>query len=224
MAVSAFPDPHSTGSFASDLERLVRVAMGQFPPRAGVAPGVLDAAARRLGTPLPVPLQDFYRVVGGLDEVMISYQRFTPPGALALENRGLVFCEENQVVVFWGVLEKNLRREDPPVHQGNPGEKAWHEDCASLRAFLHNMTCWQLLCSQSAMGVCEASPTVEKGLARRLVPVTAESDYEVQSFVDEPHGILACRIGSAGEFHVGARSDDDLRRFDRDTGAGISWG
>lgn len=213
----------TTDSLGEDLVRLVRVAMGGAPPDAGIADQVLDAAARKLGVPLPGPLRLFYRTVGGITAVMDAYQHFMQPHTLARQNGALRFCDENQVVVFWSVLEANLRLEDPPVHQGNPEEKVWYEDCRSLRSFLVNMTCWQLICSMPSAAVCGTSPKELRALRARLHPLTRPEDYEVQSFIDEPHGLLACLVSSAGEMHLAGKTDDDLERLARDTGVGLSY-
>src|SRR5262249_17968637 len=82
----------------------------------GLPAKVLADAERRLGLNLPEALRHYYELAGGL-EINRSYNRILPPEEFETGDDRLIFMEENQDVVTWGILLSDLRLEDPVVWQ-----------------------------------------------------------------------------------------------------------
>jgi hypothetical protein len=94
------------------------VAAGWFPPLRpddGVSAAVLDAAEVRLGVRLPLALREWYLLCGNRPDIWSRQDRFLTPQKLRLRNGMLVFYQENQGVVEWGISLGELGQEDPPV-------------------------------------------------------------------------------------------------------------
>ncbi|HEY0075605.1 MAG TPA: SMI1/KNR4 family protein [Abditibacteriaceae bacterium] len=96
------------------------------------------AVETRLSCVLPASLKDFVRVAGRADDFFGVFDRLISLEEWCLDDGKLVFMEENQAVVLWGVeLEKV---EDPPVFQAtNAAPLAWDEVSACCSKFLMTM-------------------------------------------------------------------------------------
>src|SRR5215213_2524544 len=107
------------GPFIDRFRGIVEPLFGRrFAEGDGIPEAELDAVPGRCGYELPEALRDFYAVLGHFDPVLGPHHRFYPPGGLTRMDGKLVFCEENQVVVYWGYDEDLGWRTDPPVYQG----------------------------------------------------------------------------------------------------------
>jgi hypothetical protein len=82
----------------------------------------LRKAERRLGSALPQALREFYRVAGAASETRGHNLLFRPED-LVVERGYLVFMQENQAVVDWGIPRRFLETPDPPVWQRVNEEK-----------------------------------------------------------------------------------------------------
>jgi hypothetical protein len=70
-----------------------------------------------LGVRLPEALREYYRVAGRLDEVNRSHHRLRTLDGLEIVGDYLMFMEENQDVLFWGIRVSDLSHSDPDVWQ-----------------------------------------------------------------------------------------------------------
>ena len=112
----------------------------------GMTEAELDAIPSRCGYELPEVIQDFYAVVGRFEPVMESHNRFYSPARLSLMDGKRVFCEENQLVVYWGYDEEQGWRTDPPIFQGVNNEQVeWYAEADRCSDFLVGMIYWQAL-------------------------------------------------------------------------------
>ena len=59
-----------------------------------------------------------YAVLGQFEPVLAAHNRFYPPSGFSRTDDRLVFCEENQVVVYWAYDEDQGWQTDPPIYQG----------------------------------------------------------------------------------------------------------
>src|SRR5262249_38986158 len=82
---------------------------------AGFASEVLAAAQKRLGVQVPAALRDYYSVAGRERRFSACHHRLLPPQQWAIDQQRLIFMEENQGVVCWGVSTRNPDVDDPPV-------------------------------------------------------------------------------------------------------------
>jgi hypothetical protein len=135
------------GPFVELFRGIVEPLFGRpFTAADGIPEADLDAVPGRCGYELPEVLQDFYAVVGRFEPVLSPHNRFYPPGGLSRMDGKLVFCEENQAVVYWGYDEDQGWRTDPPVYQGvNNDEVEWYVEADRMSLFLAGMIYWQAL-------------------------------------------------------------------------------
>lgn len=156
------------GRFVERFRGIVEPLFGRPLTAAdGIPAADLDAVPARCGYGLPEALRDFYAVVGRLDPVLASHNRFYPPGGLTRVDGKLVFCEENQVVVSWGYDADQGWRADPPVFQGVcDDEVEWHVEAGRMSSFLAGMIYWQALYGGlPAVRSADASESVRRAAA-----------------------------------------------------------
>lgn len=98
---------------------------------------------------LPLALHEYYLVAGNEQHLNHSHNRLLAPKDIFDDGGRLVFMEENQSVVYWGVAKDSGN--DPPVEQvvNVANERLeWHPEHASCTEFLEVM-----LISQANFGV-----------------------------------------------------------------------
>jgi hypothetical protein len=88
-------------------------------------------------------LRDYYAVVGR-HKLNQHHNRLLSPADLFLGTDHLVFMEENQAVVYWGLPCDELGEKNPPVFQSQSPEKGpWYKEGARCSEFLIAMLYWQ---------------------------------------------------------------------------------
>jgi hypothetical protein len=105
----------------------------------------LEHAERRLAIKLPESLKEYYLVAGREKRINQIHNRLLPPEKLFIDSRRLVFMEENQWVVYWGVAAGQDVKTDAAVFQGvNRRDKGieWHPEHDSCFTFLNVMAVW----------------------------------------------------------------------------------
>ena len=140
---------HLTNSFTERLKTTFATLARPLMPDDGEPEKGISAMESRLGLRLPAVLREYYRLAGKFDRFNRAYNELRRPGDWTVEGGKLVFLEENQCVVFWGVEAGALPEDDPPVYQaenvrGRPTE--WfleHERCSEfLIVMLHLQAVW----------------------------------------------------------------------------------
>jgi hypothetical protein len=112
--------------------------------RTALSPKVLTAAERRLGVRIPAALRDYYLVAGRERRFGACHNRLLPPHEWRIDKHRLLFMEENQRVVWWGVSTRNPRSQDPPISQGvNDEPITWAREHRRCSAFLAVMLHYQ---------------------------------------------------------------------------------
>jgi hypothetical protein len=112
--------------------------------RAGVPSAVLGAAEKRMRIKLPAALRDFYLVAGKERRFNTSLNRVLSPNDWFVNQHRLAFMEENQAVVYWGVLIGNRSALDPACFQGiNDEPITWRLDCRRLSVWIAVMLHYQ---------------------------------------------------------------------------------
>ena len=103
----------------------------------GLPSTTIAAAGKRLGVTIPAALRAFYLVAGRERRFNVCHNRLLAPQSWTTDRHRLIFMEENQQVVFWGVSLRNRDVQDPPVSQGvNDEPIVWrpeHRKCGSRR-------------------------------------------------------------------------------------------
>jgi hypothetical protein len=91
---------------------------GPFEAVHRIAPTALDAVEARIGASLPRALRTLYAKTGAARALHHAHNELVPPERIDFGGDHLVFYEENQAVVVWGIARSRLSEEDPPVEQG----------------------------------------------------------------------------------------------------------
>jgi hypothetical protein len=103
----------------------------------------IQKAERRLGFRLPEAVRDFYLVAGRAPE-NLEHNRLAPPEYLQVEGRYLVFMEENQGVVDWGLRLSTIAAADPTVWQRvNNDPPKWYSEKMPFSVFMLENLAWQ---------------------------------------------------------------------------------
>ena len=109
----------------------------------GLAPAELRNAEERLQLKLPRALADYYLLAGALD-LNRQHNRLYPPSGLEIMDQKLIFMEENQAVVFWGMELHQLNSPDPTVFQAcNNLPLEWYSEEVPFSDFILKMWRWQ---------------------------------------------------------------------------------
>jgi hypothetical protein len=112
--------------------------------RDSLSPDILRTAQKRLGIPIPPALRDYFLVAGGERRFSPCHNRLLAPAKWSIDKQRLVFMEENQRVVYWGVSIRNPDAVDPSVSQGiNEEPISWHPESKKLSVFLAVMLHYQ---------------------------------------------------------------------------------
>ena len=166
--------------WTSRFRQLLVDIAGRAAPSHGYPLTAVQAAEGRLGVKLSTPLRDYYLSVGR-HKLNRVHNRLLPPDSLFVSSGRLVFLEENQEVVYWGVRSRSPAA-DPVVFQATDlDEGPWVAE-SPCSQFLLAMLCWQ--------AVSGGLPHV--GYSERIKPDTARQLTEGWP--------LAGRIGELSAF------------------------
>jgi hypothetical protein len=112
-------------------------------PRDGVREQRLVRAEKRLGLALPAALRDYYLLAGAAAENREHNLLFAPEELIVEEGR-LMFMEENQAVVTWGLPLGPGKRADPTVWQRvNSDRPEWYSEELPFSVFVLENLAWQ---------------------------------------------------------------------------------
>lgn len=112
--------------------------------RTALSSDVVAATAKRLSTPIPAALRDYHLVAGRERRFSACHNRILPPSEWTIEKKRLLFMEENQCVVWWGVSIRNPKKDDPPISQGiNDESIKWYPEHRKCSVFLGVMLHYQ---------------------------------------------------------------------------------
>lgn len=131
------------GKHATTCRALVPRYLGRpWSLRDGKTPSVIDNAARRLDIVVPAVVRDFYSTVGNVPEFCSIHNYILSPTKWEVYDGFLVFAEENQCVVSWGIKKRDLRRSDPPTWQHNTQADEWYPEDKAFLAHMVSMFDW----------------------------------------------------------------------------------
>jgi len=108
----------------------------------GIPTAQLTKAENKLGVSLPHALRDYYLVAGKEKVLNHSFNRLCPPNDWEIHSGKLIFFEENQTVVVWGVPVLDKISHDPMIYQcpmadGELGK--WYSEQSRCSDFLKFM-------------------------------------------------------------------------------------
>ena len=82
-----------------------------------------------------------------------AHNELYAPDGLAIEDGYLVFMEENQAVVNWGIREEDLSQPDPEVWQRvNSDPPEWYSENMPFSTFICKMLLWQSRAGEQGLG------------------------------------------------------------------------
>ena len=132
----------------SRLERyqeiLERVLERRLLETDGTLEDELIRAESRLGFFLPVAVREYFLIAGNVDDANRIHNVLFRPDEFIVEGGYLVFMEENQAVVHWGIPVDHLNEPDPEVWQRvNGPEPAWYSEELPFSSFMIGNLAWQ---------------------------------------------------------------------------------
>jgi hypothetical protein len=181
----------------------------------GLSEAQVSAAERRLGFALPLLLRQFFLRVGKRSDLTRKYHRLLATGELRVSAGALLFFEESQQVVFWGIKLADASVADPPVWQANNHNKkrlAWYPDHDRLSAFLITMLYRQFLEYSEHNG---AMPISRKTLAaiRRgwpKVKLRGKNLGDMEVFARNGQALCVFRQGQVYELLAAGRTEQEF--------------
>jgi hypothetical protein len=119
-------------------------------PGDGLGEDAVRSRLARVGLVVPVSLFEYY-ALAGLHWINQNHNLLRPIEALEWMGDKLVFMDENQWVVFWGVQKEDLGKADPIVWQGVNGKPIeWYTEEYTLSRFLMAMWKWTMTGEEDA--------------------------------------------------------------------------
>lgn len=115
----------------------------------GLNPDTIISAEKKLNIEFPQVLKDFYLSVGKIKLFTDAFEFFAQPKQIYIKNNKLIFLEENQAMLSWGIDLGELNRNDNiKVYQSpNVGESedkvVWYAEALMLRDFLEMIMYYQ---------------------------------------------------------------------------------
>jgi hypothetical protein len=110
----------------------------------GISNEKIVKAEIKLGRKLPKALRDYYQTVGSCCELNNYHNRIIDLEKVFLENGFLIFAEENEYVVYWGIKTGLPEELNPTVWQiQNKGTSEYHTEEKSFTEFMTEMFEWQ---------------------------------------------------------------------------------
>lgn len=101
-------------------------------------------AEKSLGVVVPVAFRDYYLIAGHEKRFNQCYNYLITPTKWRVENHQLIFMEENQSTVLWGISTNNLDSDDPPVSQtANCDKLEWYQESSRFSVFIAVMLHYQ---------------------------------------------------------------------------------
>lgn len=102
---------------------------------------------KRLSIVLPKAIREYYLQLAKCAAINDTFNRLlTPKTEIGLStDKYLVFFEENQSVVYWGIKEQDLQLGNPPVYTKYSSEnlqQEWEIDSSTTENFLLSMAFW----------------------------------------------------------------------------------
>ena len=201
------------GSFTEQLTSTFARLVRPLTPEDGQPEASISIAEARLGLRLPVVLRQYYLLAGRFDRFNRAHNQLLRPEEWSVDGGKLVFLEENQCVVFWGVDVGALTEDDPPVFQAEnvrdrPTE--WYLELKRCSEFLivmlHLQAVW------AGYDFLGASKITSEALTKFLTGWTsAGSIKELSAFNRE--GAAACVLQGKDslQLDVGGRTERDLK-------------
>jgi hypothetical protein len=207
-------------AWANRFRGLLADIIGRAAPSHGYPVRAVETVEARLGARLPGPLRAYYLSVGR-HEINRAHNRLWPPTALEVCGGRLIFMEENQCVVYWGVRSRTTAA-DPVVQQTADLEDGdWFAE-SPCSEFLSGMMCWQAVCGGLPhIGYSDPlAPVAARRLTRGWPPAGRMGG--LSAFVRDGQVVCVLSEGESVLLHVGARSHRNFQAVAAELGVPIN--
>jgi hypothetical protein len=129
------------GQYRKILERILERDVLEAD---GVSEEAFAQAESRLWLRLPVALREYFLIAGNADDANRMHNLLFRPDEFIVEDGYLVFMEENQAVVHWGIPIDRCDEPDPSVWQRvNGPEPEWYSEELPFSSFMVKNLAWQ---------------------------------------------------------------------------------
>jgi hypothetical protein len=204
--------PADTKAFWRLYERTAAALFTPIGMDNGLAEKQVTAGERQVDFHLPLLLRQFYLRVGKRADLTRRYHRLLRPGELRVSAGALVFFEESQRVVFWGIPLADLGMADPPVWQANNHTKkrlAWYPDHDRLSDFWVTMLYRQFLEYSEHNGVVPINHKTLTAIRRDWprVELHGKNIGEVEVFARDGQALCVFRQGHDLELLAAGRTE-----------------
>ncbi len=111
-------------------------------PGDGYDEATIRSAETSLGIQLPATLRLFYQSWGARDDLTRVREAFLAPHEIFLHSDAMIFCVENQAVLYWSIRRESVGKANPPVYVAyNQGsDLSWSMSHDHLSDFLDALT------------------------------------------------------------------------------------
>lgn len=170
-----------------------------------------------LALPLPPALADYYALAGRLDSINQAHNRLLALECLHIEQGMLIFMEENQEVVYWGIREQDLQMPDPIVYQGNHGETIeWFSEEMRVSEWLPMMAFWQAVNGGYAYGAYAELTVLTADSLRQHYPLLARHAGGSLDIYGTNGELIALAPGQDGStIWAAGRDEQGFQRIDQ---------
>ena len=96
----------------------------------------------KLGITFPTALRELYLTMGHTRQLLSVHNKVFPPEDVEVENGYVIFMEENQSVVTWGIRLDEIEENNPIIWQRNNTENLWYSEEKTLTELLKSMFEW----------------------------------------------------------------------------------
>ncbi|MBA4192089.1 MAG: hypothetical protein C0467_29270 [Planctomycetaceae bacterium] len=206
------------GRFADGYRSVLAAITGRASSAHGFPLRAVESAETRLGFTIPEALRDYYLSVGR-HELNRVHNRLWPPDDLEVHDGRLVFLEENQCVLFWGVGRRTTAA-DPVVSQTmDLDDGGWSAE-VRCSLFLPAMLCYYAASWMPHTGYTDEMP---HAAARRLVrgwPSAGRSGVH-SAFVRTGQVVTVEVSGSGVVVRLGTRNRREFEALVSGFGVGV---
>ncbi len=137
----------------------------------------LTLAENHVPVSLPQILRDYYQSLGKYPELNHSFNRLLIPEEWYVTQTGyLVFFEENQGVVIWGIKREDAHMSNPPVYGSYDNGTSWLLDAPSCSDFLVSMAYLQAV--MGGLPYCANTSEIDEE-ARQLLQQESTQWHEI---------------------------------------------
>jgi hypothetical protein len=171
----------------------------------------IKSAEARLNTRIPDALRVFYRAAGRATDFTQAHDQFLLPDAWSIEGEYLVFAEENQAVVLYGIRISKSPVTDPPVFMStNATPFRWYKVCESVSEFISVYMLWHG--TDGGAMRCGGEALATRGTAvrlRRNWSYVGEVN-RMRAYSQSGRAVCYVKWSDGWRIFTGAQTDEDL--------------